>query len=79
MNEYETNPQRHEASSPAEEPSHRSADAPRDISSPERGQSDSTTPLAPSAPHGAPAEPATAHQPVVPGVAPQSPWQGGHQ
>lgn len=41
MNEYETNPQRHENSSP-EEPSHRPADASPAGSSPERGQSDTT-------------------------------------
>jgi putative serine protease PepD len=41
MNEYETDPQRHE-SSPTEEQSHRPADASHESSSPERGQSDVT-------------------------------------
>jgi len=41
MNEYETDPQRHE-SSPTEEQSHRPADASHASSSPERGQSDTT-------------------------------------
>src|SRR5690349_7281916 len=41
MNEYETDPQRHE-SSPSEEQSHRPADASHASSSPERGQSDIT-------------------------------------
>ena len=69
MNEHETNPQRHEATS-SEEPSHRHADAARDVD-PQRGRSDSTTPLASAAPYGS-AEPATAQQPVVqqPGAAP---------
>ncbi len=65
MNEHETNPQRHEASS-SEEPSHRHADTARDVD-PQRGQSDGTTP---PAPYGS-AEPATAQQPVVqPGASP---------
>ena len=41
MNEYETDPQRHE-SSPSEEQSHRPADASHASSSPERGPSDTT-------------------------------------
>ena len=41
MNEYETNPQRHEGS-PTEEQSHRPAEASLESSSPERGQSDIT-------------------------------------
>jgi len=41
MNEYETNPQRHEGS-PSEEQSHRPAEASQESSSPERGQSDTT-------------------------------------
>jgi putative serine protease PepD len=68
MNEYETNPQRHETTSP-EESSHRSADAPRDNSNPERGQSDSTTPLTSPAPWQASVEPATDRHAAAPAPA----------
>jgi putative serine protease PepD len=68
MNEYETNPQRHENSSP-EEPSHRSADAPRDISQPERGQSGEPPTVAQQ-----PVSPAHA---VTPPPASPSPWHPG--
>ncbi|OJF11552.1 trypsin-like peptidase domain-containing protein [Couchioplanes caeruleus] len=91
MNEHETNPQRHESTSP-EEPSHRPADASPAGSSPERGESDTTVqqpalnPLASlqpqPQPHSAPpAPPAPPHPGVThPGVAQQwtgSPWQAG--
>jgi putative serine protease PepD len=62
MNEHETNPQRHEATSSGE-PTHQHADAARDVD-PQRGQSDSTTPLASPAPYGS-GEPTTAEQPAV--------------
>jgi putative serine protease PepD len=86
MNEYETNPQRHEALS-SEEPSHRPADAPRDISQPERGQSDITASLTPSEPVPASsAEPPTAPQQpvspahaVTPPPAAPSPWHPAAQ
>jgi putative serine protease PepD len=71
MDEYETNPQRHEASSP-EERSHPNADGPRDTGQPERGQSDRTSPATSSTPHPAPIEPATAQQAPVPPTSHQS-------
>ncbi|MGW4941562.1 trypsin-like peptidase domain-containing protein [Actinoplanes sp. NPDC004185] len=83
MNEYETDPQRHE-SSPSEELSHRPADA-SPATSPERGQSDTTaqqpTLSQPAAPQsGVPQS--GAPQPGAPqqqGPWPASPWQRGGQ
>ena len=82
MNEYETNPQRHEDSSP-EEQSHRTADASPAGSSPERGESDTTAqqpvvggpaPWQPQAgqPHAGPPQPQS-------GQWQGSPWQRGSQ
>ncbi|UQU65978.1 trypsin-like peptidase domain-containing protein [Couchioplanes caeruleus] len=94
MNEPETNPQRHEDSSP-EEQSHRSADASPAGSSPERGESDTTAqqpvvsggpaPWQPTQPPAQqPAQPQAAQphpgQPQhQPGQWPASPWQSGGQ
>ena len=94
MNEYETDPQRHE-SSPSEDQSHRPADASHASSSPERGQSDTTAqqPMLslPDAPQsGVPqsgAPQSGAPQSGVPqsgapqqhGGWPASPWQRGGQ
>jgi putative serine protease PepD len=74
MTEYETDPQRHETSSTGD-PSHRPADAPREGSSPGRGQSD-TTAAQPTV--GQPAIPqSAAPQPATPQSA--APQQGGWQ
>ncbi|MFI5931620.1 trypsin-like peptidase domain-containing protein [Actinoplanes sp. NPDC051494] len=64
MNEYETNPQRHEDSSP-EEQSHRPAEASHEGSSPARGTSDDTVQQAAyqPAPQSPPAQPAVSAQP----------------
>ncbi|MDP9820081.1 trypsin-like peptidase domain-containing protein [Spirilliplanes yamanashiensis] len=79
MNDTETNPQRHGASSP-EEPSHRSADASRDPM-PERDESDTTAQLRGEAtadqPPAAPAHPYAPPTPEGPAApAPDAP--GGH-
>jgi putative serine protease PepD len=65
MNEFETDPQRHETS-PTEESSHQPADASQDGGSPQREQSDTTA-----------AQPVVAHPaaPVPYPGTPQSPWQ----
>jgi len=85
MNEYETDPQRHE-SSPSDEQSHRPADASPASTTPERGQSDTTaqqpTLSQPAAPQsgvpqsGAPQSGAPQQQP---GGWLASPWQRGPQ
>jgi putative serine protease PepD len=88
MNEYETDPQRHE-SSPSEELSHRPADA-SPATSPERGQSDTTaqqpTLSQPAAPQsGVPQSGAPQSGAPQPGAPQQqgawlaSPWQRGQQ
>jgi len=81
MNEPETNPQRHENSSP-EELSHRPADASPAVGSPERGESD-TTAQQPVVGGPAPWQPQPGSPPPgqpQPGQWPGSPWQrGGHQ
>ncbi|GAA2546973.1 trypsin-like peptidase domain-containing protein [Winogradskya consettensis] len=88
MNEYETNPQRHEDSSP-EEQSHRPADAPHASSSPERGTSDTTaqqaayqpapqqpsSPAAPQAPISAQPQSAQPQSAQPQSVQPQQPQQ----
>ena len=77
MNEYETDPQRPEAS-PTGDPSHQPADASHEGSSPQRGQSD-TTALQPSVtPPSAPPAPQPAPHPA-PWQQQHSPWQQQQQ
>jgi putative serine protease PepD len=90
MNDYETNPQRHE-SSPTEEQSHRPADASPASTSPERGQSDVTaqqpTLSQPAAPQSGAPQSGIPQSGIPQSGAPQqqgggwvaSPWQRGGQ
>jgi putative serine protease PepD len=88
MNEYETDPQRHETPA-TEEPSHQPADASHEDGSPQREQSDTTAaqPVVanPAAPVPYPGNPQNTPQSGVPQQSPwqppqpQSPWQQPQQ